>query len=106
MNGGDWSCIYSLQPLPSRCSFSADRGRSTPLVWMVRPCTSTTEIATVSSNGHINGYSALMRRQMSDKAVVDGPVVHSGRPAMTKNALYKPVTLGFLWFYNNRTVRA
>jgi hypothetical protein len=26
---------------------------------MVRPCTSTTEIAMVSSNGYINGYNAL-----------------------------------------------
>jgi hypothetical protein len=36
VNGGGWSCIYSLQPLPSRRSFSADRGRSAPLVRMVR----------------------------------------------------------------------
>jgi hypothetical protein len=34
-------------------------GRSAPLVRTVRPCTSTTEIATVSSNGYINGYNAL-----------------------------------------------
>jgi hypothetical protein len=59
VNGGGWGCIYSPQPLPSRCSLSAHRGRSTPLVWTVRPCTSTTEIATVSSNGYINGYFAL-----------------------------------------------
>jgi hypothetical protein len=26
---------------------------------MIRPCTSTAQIATVSSNGYINGYSAL-----------------------------------------------
>jgi hypothetical protein len=43
----------------SRCSFSADRGRSAPLVRMVRPCTSTAENATVSSNGYINGYFAF-----------------------------------------------
>jgi hypothetical protein len=30
MNGGGWGCIYSPQPLPSRCSFFVDRGRSTP----------------------------------------------------------------------------
>jgi hypothetical protein len=52
VNGGDWGCIYSLQPLPSRCSNSADHGRSAPLVRTVRPCTSTAEIATVSSNGY------------------------------------------------------
>jgi hypothetical protein len=60
VNGGGWGCIYSPQPLPSRCSFSVDRGRSAPLVRMVRPCTSTTKIATVSSNGYINGYIAFI----------------------------------------------
>jgi hypothetical protein len=59
VNGGGWGCIYSHQPLPSRCSNSANRGRSAPLVRTVRPCTSTTEIATVSSNSYINGYNAL-----------------------------------------------
>jgi hypothetical protein len=59
VNGGGWGCIYSPQPLPSRCPLSADRGRSTPLVRTVRPCTSTAEITTVSSNGYINGYYAL-----------------------------------------------
>jgi hypothetical protein len=59
VNGGGWGCIYSPQPLPSRCSFFADRGRSAPLVRTVRPCTSTAEIAMVSSNGYINGYYAL-----------------------------------------------
>jgi hypothetical protein len=59
VNGGGWGCIYSPQPLPSRCSLSVDRGRSAPLVRTVRPCTSTAKIATVSSNGYINGYYAL-----------------------------------------------
>jgi hypothetical protein len=59
MNGGGWGCIYSPQPLPSRCSFSVDRGRSAPPVRTVRPCTSTVEIATVSSNDFINGYIAF-----------------------------------------------
>ena len=59
VNGGGWGCIYSPQPLPSCCSFSVDRGRSAPLVRTVRPYTSTTTIATVSSNGYINGYYAL-----------------------------------------------
>jgi hypothetical protein len=31
VNGGGWGCIYSLQPLPSHCSFSAGRGRSAPV---------------------------------------------------------------------------
>jgi hypothetical protein len=59
VNGDGWGCIYSPQPLSSHCSLSADRGRSAPLVRTVRPCTSTAEIATVSSNGYINGYYAL-----------------------------------------------
>jgi hypothetical protein len=59
VNGGGWGCIYSVQSLPSHCSNSADRGRSTPVVRMVRPSTSTTEITKVSSNGYINGYSAF-----------------------------------------------
>jgi hypothetical protein len=59
VNGGGWGCIYSPQPLPSRCPLSVDRGRSVPLVRTVRPCTSTTEIATVSSNGYISSYYAL-----------------------------------------------
>jgi hypothetical protein len=59
VNGGGWGCIYSPQPLPSRCSLSANRGRSAPLVRTVRPCTSTAEITTVNSNGYINDYFAL-----------------------------------------------
>jgi hypothetical protein len=59
VNGGGWGCIYSPQSLPSRCSFSVDSGRSAPQVQMVLPCTSTAEIATVSSKGYINGYIAF-----------------------------------------------
>jgi hypothetical protein len=59
VNGGGWGCIYSPQPLPSRCSLSADCRRSAPLVQTVRPYTSMVEITTVSSNGYINGYYAL-----------------------------------------------
>jgi hypothetical protein len=59
VNGGGSGCIYSPQPLPSRCSLSTDRGRSAPLVRTVRPCTSTAKIAMVSSNCYINGYYAL-----------------------------------------------
>jgi hypothetical protein len=59
VNGGGWGCIYSPQPLPSRCSISANRGRSAPLVRMVRLYTSMDEIPTVGSNGYINSYYAL-----------------------------------------------
>jgi hypothetical protein len=58
VNGGGWGCICNLQQLPSRCSFSTDRGQSMPPVRTVRPCTSMTEIATVSSNGYI-AFNAL-----------------------------------------------
>jgi hypothetical protein len=107
VNGGSWGCIYSLQPLPSHCSFSADRGRPVPLVQTVHPHTSKAEITTVSSNGYINDYSALMCRQMLDKAVTDGPVVHPRRSARTlKMHFTEPTTFGFFWFFNDRTVRA
>jgi hypothetical protein len=40
-----------------------------------------------------------MRRQMSDKAVANGPVVHPGRSARTlKIHFTEPVTFGFFWF--------
>jgi hypothetical protein len=48
-----------------------------------------------------------MRRQMLDKAVADGPAVHPGRSARTLNMHFtKPVTFGFFWYFNDRTVRA
>jgi hypothetical protein len=59
MNGGGWGCIYSHQPLPSRCLLSVNRGRSGPLVRTVHPCTSTAEIATVNNNGYINDYKCI-----------------------------------------------
>jgi hypothetical protein len=41
----------------------------------------------------------LMCRQISDKAVTDGPTVHPGRSARTlKMHFTKPVTFGFLGF--------
>ena len=49
----------------------------------------------------------LMCRQMSDKAVVDGPAVHPGRSATTlKMHFTEPVTFGFFWFFNDWMVRA
>jgi hypothetical protein len=59
LNGGGWGCIYSHQPLPSHCSFFADRGWSAPLVQTVHPCSSTAEIATDGGNGYINGYKCI-----------------------------------------------
>jgi hypothetical protein len=49
----------------------------------------------------------LMRRQMSDKAVAEGLVVHPGRSARTlKIHFTKPVTFGVFWFFTDRMVRA
>jgi hypothetical protein len=49
----------------------------------------------------------LMRRQMSDKAVTDGSAMHPGRSARTlKMNFTEPITFGFFWFFNDRTVRA
>jgi hypothetical protein len=59
LNGGGWGCIYSHQSLSSHCPVFANHERSVPLVRTVRPCISTVEITTVSSNSYINGYSAL-----------------------------------------------
>jgi hypothetical protein len=48
-----------------------------------------------------------MRRQMSDKAVMDGTAVHPERSARTlKMHFTEPVTFGFIWFFNDWTVRA
>jgi hypothetical protein len=44
---------------------------------------------------------------MSDKAVVDGLVVHPGRSMRTlKMNCTQHVTFGFFCFYNDQTVRA
>jgi hypothetical protein len=49
----------------------------------------------------------LMCRQMSNKAVVDGPAVHTRRSArMLKMYFVEPITFGFFWFFNNRAVCA
>jgi hypothetical protein len=48
-----------------------------------------------------------MCRHMSDKAVADGPAVHPERSARTlKMNFIEPVTFGFFWFFNDRTVHA
>jgi hypothetical protein len=87
LNGGGWGCIYSHQPLPSRRLLPANHRRSAPMVRTVRPCTSTVEIATVSSNS----YSAF--NVSSDVS----PVVHPGRSARTlKMHFIEPITFVFL----------
>jgi hypothetical protein len=78
---------------------SANCGRSARLVRTVRPCRSTAENGTVSSNSYINGYMPIlhsMRHQMSDKASRG----RSGRAPRTvrEDAIIhfaEPATIGF-----------
>jgi hypothetical protein len=47
----------------------------------------------------------LMCRQMSDKAVTDGPTMHPGWSVRTlKMHFSEPITFGFFWFFYDRTV--
>jgi hypothetical protein len=92
VNGGGWGCIYSHQPLPSRCSIlpTADgppawSGRSAPVDQRLK-----TQRSAVTAILH------LMCRQMSDKASRG----RSGRAPRTvrKDAIIhfsEPVTFGF-----------
>jgi hypothetical protein len=107
VNGGGWGGIYRPQPLPSRCSFSADHGRSVPPIRTVRPCTSTTEIAMVSSNSYINGYYAL---NASSYVRYDSRG-RSGRAPRTVcedayNSFYRTRHLRVFLVLHDRTVRA
>ena len=97
LNGGGWGCIYSHQPLPSRCSNSANRGRSAP--WSGRSAPTHQRLKTQRSavTAISTAILHLMRRQMSDKAVADGPTVHPRRSARTlKFILPNPSPSGFL----------
>jgi hypothetical protein len=67
VNGGGWGCIYSHQPLPSRCSFlpTADgprpwSGRSAPADQRLK--TQRSAVTAIST-----AILHLMRHQMSDK---------------------------------------
>jgi hypothetical protein len=107
VNGCGWGSICSPQPLPSRCSLSADCGRSAPLVRTVRPYTSTTEIATVSGNGYINGYIAFN----VSSYVRQSSRGWSGRAPRTvredaKNTFYRTRHLRVFLVFTDRTVRA
>jgi hypothetical protein len=96
VNGGGWGCIYSLQPLPDRCSNSTDRGRSARAHQWLK-----------SQQSAVTAIVHLMPRQMLDKAVADGPTVHLGLSLRTlKMHFTELVTFGVFWFFNDRTVRA
>ena len=95
MNGGGWGCIYSHQPLPSRCSIlpTADGppawpGRSAPVDQRLK-----------MQRSAVTAILHLMRRQMSDKASRG----RSGRaPRTVREAAIihfsEPVTFGFFGF--------
>jgi hypothetical protein len=96
VNGGGWGCIYSHQPLPSRCSIlpTADgppawSGRSTPVDQRLK--TQRSAVTAIST-----AILHLMRRQMSDKASRGW----SGRAPRTVREttiihFSEPVTFGF-----------
>jgi hypothetical protein len=96
VNGGGWGCIYSHQPLPSRCSIlpttdgpPAWSGRSAPVDQRLK--TQRLAITTIST-----AILHLMRRQMSDKANRG----RSGRAprSVREDAIIhfsEPVTFGF-----------
>jgi hypothetical protein len=96
VNGGGWGCIYSHQPLPSRCSIlpTADgppawSGRSAPVDQRLK--TQRSAVTAIST-----AILHLMCRQMSDKASRG----RSGRAPRTvrKDAIIhfvEPVTFGF-----------
>jgi hypothetical protein len=96
VNGGGWGCIYSHQPLPSRCSIlpTADglpswSGRSAPVDQRLK--TQRSAVTAIST-----AILHLMRRQMSDK-------VSRGRSGCAPRTVHadviihfsKPVTFGF-----------
>jgi hypothetical protein len=92
VNGGGWDCIYSHQPLPSRCSIlpTADG----PPVWSGRSVPVDQRLKTQRSA--VTAILHLMYRQMSDKASRG----RSGRAPRTvrEDAIIhfsEPVTFGF-----------
>jgi hypothetical protein len=96
VNGGGWGCIYSHQPLRSRCTFlpTADgprpwSGRSAPADQRLK--TQRSAVTAIST-----AILHLMHRQMSDKASRR----RSGRAPRTVREdaiihLAEPVTFGF-----------
>jgi hypothetical protein len=75
--------------LPTADGLRPWSGRSTPVHQRLKSQRSAvTAISTAIQH--------LMRRQMSDKAVADGPAVHPGRSTrMLKMNFTEPVTFGF-----------
>jgi hypothetical protein len=92
VNGGGWGCIYSHQPLPSRCSFLSTADG--PRLWFGRSAPADQRLKTQLSAA--TAILHLMRRQMSDKPSRG----RSGRAPRTirEDAIIhfaEPVTFGF-----------
>jgi hypothetical protein len=96
VNGGGWGCIYSHQPLPSRCPFlpTADgprpwSGRSAPADQRLK--TQQSAVTAIST-----AILHLMRRQMSDKGS-RGRSGHAPRTVREDAIIHftEPVTFGF-----------
>jgi hypothetical protein len=86
--------------LPTADGLRPWSGQSAPAHhWMKSQRSGVTAISTAIEH--------LMHRQMSDKTVMDGPVVYPRRSVRTlKIHFTEPVTFGFFWVFNDRTVRA
>jgi hypothetical protein len=99
VNGGGWGCIYSHQPLPSRCSIlpTADGppawpGRSAPVDQRLK--TQRSAVTAIST-----AISHLMRCQMSDEAS-RGRSARLARTVREAAIIHfsEPVTFGFFGF--------
>jgi hypothetical protein len=76
-----------------------------PLIWSGRSAPAHQRLKPQRSA--VTALEHLMCRQMLDKVVADGPVVHPERSArMLKMNFTEPITFRFFWFFNDRTVRA
>jgi hypothetical protein len=105
MNGGGWGCIYSLQPLPSHCSFLPTADGPRPWSERFAPAHQRLKSQRSAVTAISTAIEHLMRRQMSDKAVADGLVVHLGRSARTLRMHFYS-TRHLQVFLVARTVRA
>jgi hypothetical protein len=96
VNGGGWGCIYSHQPLPSRCTFLPTTDGPRP--WSGRSAPADQRLKTQRSavTAISTAILHLMHRQMSDKASRG----RSGRALRTVHEdtiihFVEPVTFGF-----------
>jgi hypothetical protein len=96
VNGGGWSCIYSHQPLPSRCTFLPTADGPRPWSGWSAPADQRLKTQRSAVTAISTTILHLMRRQMSDKASRGW----SGRAPRTvrEDAIIhfaEPVTFGF-----------